>query len=142
MERDGQSNIKVISPEIIAITAISAPYEVAGTAIDTLGARKVTFAVEPNEAISTDVAHLKLYECATSGGIYTAVDAAKYVYTGASTQIVDADSRSMRTIGVVDTLRYVKPYINAVTIADDITFDVSAVLEMGVTNGAGIDAKP
>jgi hypothetical protein len=142
MERDFTDKIKIKEVDAIDVVALSAPYEVAGAAIDTSGLRGCVFGVEPAEAIGTDVLYLKVYECDTVGGTYTAVDSSKYLPTTTTRAIGDADADDfILKVGVFGTKRFIKPYIDADTVADDLTVNVYPVLFTAITDETGIDGN-
>lgn len=134
MQIDKQSVLTVNAVDTISITAASAPYEVAGTEIDTQGARSVTFAIVADEAIGTDVISLKIYECDTSGGTFTAIDSSKYLTGSGGTTFGDKDgtTNAIKTVGCFGTKRYIKPYADADTVADDLTVSVIPIIEFDV----------
>lgn len=143
MERDLTDKLIVKPIDAIAVVAASAPYEVAGTAIDTQGMRACVLGSVAAEAIETDVIYIKVYECDTIGGTYTAVDSSKYLPTSTTRQIVDADAAgNLLTVGVFGTKRFIKPYMDADTVADDLTVNVYPILRAAITQEDGIDALP
>jgi len=126
MQRDYESIILVTDIDSIAIVA-SAPVTTLGTALDTQGLRGLVFAGEPDEAISTDVAHWAIYECDESGGTYTVVDDSKYLPTDGARLITDVTGGFINKFAATSTKRYIKPAVIPTTIADDITFSVTVI---------------
>ncbi len=129
MQRDSRNKLEILAVDTLTVTAASTPEVVQGTEIDTAGKRAVTFAYEPDEAISTDVIAATIYESDTSGGTYTEVDSSKLLPTGESRNLTDKDSANrLFTIGVTGTKRYIKPAVSTTTVADDLTISVQPVL--------------
>ncbi len=126
MQKDFESIIQVTDVDTISITA-SAAVTTQGTAIDTQGLRGIVFAGVPDEAISTDVATWAIYESDVVGSGYTVIDSSKYLATGGSLTITDAAGGFINQFGCTSTKRYIKPAVVPTTIADDITFSVTAI---------------
>ena len=96
--RDGKNNMKVV----ISILPQAVSGDVTGSAVDTLGFEKVTFAFT---AAAVTAGTVKLTECATSGGTYTDAAAADVI----GTQDVAIVAGGIVTLGYIGGLRYLKP---------------------------------
>ncbi len=146
MQRDIQSLLKVLAVDTITVTTAGAPETLQGTEIDTKGARSVAFAVVPDEAIDTDDIDFTVYESSVSGSGFTEVDNDKLLPTTGTDRykLTDAVSGALQMFGVTGTERYIKPALETITVADDLTVSVTPILildEKPVTPPA-VDALP
>ena len=113
--RDGKNNMKVV----VSILPQAVTDDVTGSAVDTLGFEKVTFAFT---AAAVTAGTVKLTECATVGGDYTDVVAADVI----GTQGVAIVASGIVTLGYIGGLRYLKPVF---THSANGTLTADAILE-------------
>lgn len=130
--RDKQSDLAVISQSVV----VDAAETTVGAAINTIGARSVTFVVNPSRALAavgTEVFRLVVQEADTEGGTYTAVAANKILPARNQHDdgqlLFNATSPWEMTFGVVDTKEWIKVGVVCSLFNAAATFAIDTIME-------------
>lgn len=139
MERDNQSNIKIV--DLGSIVADSTGDDDGSVVLDTKGARSVTFFIDLPTALTTQVSYFQVLESSDNAvaDAFAELGSGKYLPTSKEVEwtsdsfgikLVNPASTLKQTFGCFSAERYLKPRIHTVTSQASLTIPVYAVLEM------------
>lgn len=136
LERDKQYNIAPISLTDMVVLTASGAHTVTGDAVDTLGARAVTFIMIPDTLNATDNVEFGASD-SPDDVTYTEVERIKILPTsrqGDNNPLEIMPDIYLQTFGVTSGQRYVKPTLTATAaVVGDITVTVLAILHPELT---------